>query len=164
MFSSRFSVILQNTGNGMDSEYYSHLLIEHGIRPTANRIVVMRTLSKAGRPLSMTEIEDLLVTIDKSNIFRTLMLLREHHAVHVIEGGSEGVRYELCHSHDDDLDTDTHAHFYCESCHRTFCLDQTPVPEITLPDGFAKTTINYMVKGICPECSIKKNSKTHHLR
>ena len=103
----------------MNSDSFCELLVDHGIRPTANRILVVKTLERAGRPLSMSEIEEMLVTIDKSIVSRTLALLREHHAVHVIEGAHEGVRYELCHSHDEHADTDTHAHFYCECCHRT---------------------------------------------
>lgn len=136
----------------MTPEHFAELLAEHGIRPTANRILVVRTLEQAGRPLSMTEIEQRLVTIDKSIVSRTLALLREHHAVHVIEGAQEGVRYELCHSSHKDEDDDLHVHFYCEQCHRTFCLDGVPVPEVCLPDGFSLSTANYLVKGTCPHC------------
>jgi Fur family ferric uptake transcriptional regulator len=139
----------------MGAEFYSDLLLKHEIRPTANRILVVKTMEEAGRPLSMMEIEERLVTIDKSIVSRTLTLLREHHAVHVIEGAHEGLRYEICHSHHEDADTDTHAHFYCESCHRTFCLDHVPVPEVLLPDGFKVITTSFLAKGICPECAEK---------
>ena len=139
----------------MNSDSFCELLLDHGIRPTANRILVVKTLERAGRPLSMSEIEEMLVTIDKSIVSRTLALLREHHAVHVIEGAHEGVRYELCHSHDEHADTDTHAHFYCECCHRTFCLDGIPVPEMEVPEGFVLSTASFMAKGLCPACSAK---------
>ena len=36
------------------------LMQEHGIRPTAGRVLVLRTLLAEGRPLSMTEIETVL--------------------------------------------------------------------------------------------------------
>lgn len=142
----------------MKTDYYARLLSEHGIRPTANRILVVRTLEESMRPLSMTEIEDRLVTIDKSIVSRTLALLREHHAVHVIEGAQEGVRYELCHCHDDEEDSDTHAHFYCEQCHRTFCLDNVPVPQVQVPEGFLIVTASLLAKGLCPEC----RKRPHH--
>ena len=127
------------------------LLVSHGIRPTANRILIAQALEKAGRPVSLTELEMMTDTIDKSGIFRTLTVFREHHLVHTIEDG-EAVRYELCHSHDHAQDDDLHPHFYCEKCHRTFCLDGISIPSVPLPEGFSQETVNYIIKGRCPEC------------
>ena len=131
------------------------LLEEHGIKPTANRIVVVKVLVAALHPMTLSELEYKILTIDKSNIFRALTLFREHRLVHVIEGGPEGVRYELCHSHDHDHDDDLHPHFYCERCQQTYCLNYTETPEIPLPKGFVKTSANLMIKGICPDCQSK---------
>ena len=84
----------------MSSEESIKRLERHGIKPTSNRIVVVRALETAGRPLSLLELETKIQTIDKSGVFRALTLFREHHLVHVIEDGGDGVRYELCHSHE----------------------------------------------------------------
>ena len=130
------------------------LLSSHDIKPTANRIVVAKTLAAAERPMSLTELEYKILSIDKSGVFRALTLFREHHLVHVIEDGGDGVRYELCHSHDGhNEDDDQHVHFYCERCHRTFCLPDTPIPTVKLPAGYRLSSINYMAKGLCPDCS-----------
>jgi Fur family ferric uptake transcriptional regulator len=103
--------------------------------------------------MSLSELEYKILSIDKSGVFRTLTLFREHNLVHVLEDGGDGVRYELCHSHDGHQeDDDQHVHFYCEHCHRTFCLHDTPIPAIKLPEGYVAQSINYMVKGVCPEC------------
>ena len=102
----------------MNNEKCTKWLIEHGIKPTANRIVIARALASADRPMSMTELEESILTIDKSNIFRALTTFKEHHFVHVIEDGSDGVRYELCRSHSRQNDEDVHVHFFCECCHR----------------------------------------------
>ena len=139
----------------MEENKYTVLLDEHDIKPTANRLIVLRTLDGAGRPMSLTELENKIQTIDKSGIFRTLSLFREQHLVHVIEDGGDGVRYELCHSHHDEIDDDLHVHFYCEQCHQTYCPDHIPVPGIELPEGFIMSSVNYMVKGICPHCAFK---------
>ena len=137
----------------MSGEECETLLASHGIKPTANRIVVAKTLAAAERPMSLSELEYKILSIDKSSVFRVLTLFREHHLVHVIEDGGDGVRYELCHSHDGHAeDDDQHVHFYCERCHRTFCLHDTPIPTVSLPEGYRLTSINYMVKGLCPEC------------
>ena len=69
-----------------------------------------------------------------------------------MEDGNDIVRYELCHSHSEEEDEDIHVHFYCEHCHRTFCLNEIPVPHVNLPTGYRQTAVNYMIKGICPDC------------
>ena len=111
-----------------------------------------KALETAQRPLSLMELETRIKTIDKSGIFRALTLFREHHMVHVIEDGGDGVRYELCRSHDDEHDDDMHVHFFCEVCRQTYCLDNIKIPPVELPGGFVMNTVNYMVKGTCPNC------------
>lgn len=128
------------------------ILTRHGVKPTANRILVAKALETAGRPLSLSELEAKIKTIDKSGVFRALTLFREHHLVHVIEDGGDGVRYELCRSHDCEHDDDIHVHFYCERCRRTYCLDDIKIPPVQLSGGFVMNSVNYMVKGICPTC------------
>lgn len=128
------------------------LLEHHGVKPTANRLLIARALQDANRPLSLMELETQLETIDKSNVFRALAAFREAHLVHVLEDAGDGVRYELCHSHDEEHDDDVHVHFYCTHCHKTYCLEDTPVPPVAVPEGFNPESVSYLVKGICPEC------------
>ncbi len=132
------------------------LLEHHGVKPTSNRIVIVKALAADDHATSMSELESQIVTIDKSGIFRTLMLFKAHHLVHAVEDGGNTVLYELCTSHSDDEDDDMHVHFYCESCHRTFCLYGTPIPSVDIPDGFEMDSVNYMIKGLCPNCARKK--------
>ena len=127
------------------------LLERHGIKPTANRLLIVRALSERRHPMSMIELETVLETVDKSVISRTLSLFRERRLVHVLE--DDGVRYELCHSDDEDHDDDMHVHFHCLSCGRTFCLESIPVPAVPVPDGYRTVTANYMLKGYCPACA-----------
>ena len=129
-----------------------HLLEEHGIKATPNRLLVARALAGAGRPLSLMELEAQLETIDKSAIFRTLGAFKDAHLVHVLEDSGEGVRYELCHSHHEDHDDDVHVHFYCTKCHRTYCLEDIPVPPVQVPEGYEVESVSYLLKGVCPEC------------
>lgn len=132
------------------------MLQRHGIKPTANRILLVEALAGEQRPMSLMELEEQIATIDKSNIFRALAVFRAHHLVHTIEDGADVVRYELCcaepHTDDDD---DMHVHFFCESCHRTSCMPHINIPRIPLPEGYSMHSINYMVKGICPDCAHK---------
>lgn len=125
---------------------------ECGIRPTAVRLLVARTLSEANAPLSLLDIETKLDTAPKSTIFRTLSLFQQHHIVHTIEDGSGSLKYELCHCNDNHLHNEMHTHFYCEKCHRTYCLKETHIPHVELPDGFQMNSANYIIKGVCAEC------------
>ncbi|MBR1416054.1 MAG: transcriptional repressor [Prevotella sp.] len=140
----------------MKQEECVHLLSEHGIKPTANRIVVVRTLALSARPLTMAELEERILSIDKSGIFRTVTLFREHHLVHAVEDGIGALRYELCHSHGGDEDDDLHVHFFCERCQRTFCLDGVPVPQVAVPPGYLVTSASHLVRGVCPDCENAK--------
>ncbi len=135
------------------------LLESHGVKTTPNRLIVAGALLAGKRPLSLMELEDIIGTIDKSGIFRSLTLFKEHHLVHTIEDGGDGTRYELCLSHNPELDEDTHIHFFCERCHRTFCIEDLLIPPVTLPEGYSATTVNYLVKGICPQCSDYNHGK-----
>jgi Fur family ferric uptake transcriptional regulator len=47
-------------------------------------------------------------------------------------------------------------HFYCERCHRTFCINEMPIPPILLPEGYRLHSINYMAKGLCPQCAAER--------
>ena len=126
----------------MGKEQCVSFLTEHGIKPTANRIVIAETLASADCPMSVKELEYRILSIDKSNIFRTLMLFKEHHLVHVIEDGDGGLKYELCLSRDHKVDEDEHLHFFCERCHKTICLHEIPVPIVSLPAGYESNDIS----------------------
>lgn len=136
----------------MEETSIDALLSKAGIRPTSNRILVLRTLIGNNSPMSMSDIETRLDTLDKSSVFRVLTLLQSHGLIHAVEDGRGIVRYEPCNVRDTDSDNDLHAHFYCERCHKVYCFENIPTPVVELPDGFSVRTINYMLKGICPTC------------
>ena len=110
----------------MSIEELSNILEEHGIKATANRLLVAKALNDSPHPLRL---------------------------VHSIEGSPEGTRYEICRSHDAGHDEDAHVHFLCVKCHRTICLEKIPIPLVSLPDGYIMESSSYIIKGICPDCS-----------
>ena len=132
------------------------MLASHGIRPTANRIVVVQAMARHQGSYSLAELEQEIGTIDKSGIFRTLTVFKENHLVHVLEGSGDVVRYELCLSHDHEQDDDTHVHFYCEQCGKTICMPALAIPPVDLPREYEMHTVNYVVKGLCPSCRAKQ--------
>ncbi len=127
-------------------------LEKKGVRVTSIRILVLNALMNASGTMSLGDLESALETVDKSSIFRTLELFVKKHVVHAIDDGSGSVKYEVCEGEDECTLADMHTHFYCESCHRTFCLKDISAPIVSLPQGFQANSINYIIKGICPEC------------
>lgn len=137
----------------MVKEKFVPVLQKRGIKATANRLLILAELERAERPLSAHELVSRLGTIDKSGISRTLQLFGSHHLIHIVQS-VDGALYELCHA--DDIgqhDDDTHVHFYCEECGRTFCIDNTPIPEVELPEGYRPRSATYIIKGVCAECA-----------
>ena len=131
-----------------------------GIKPTAMRILVYLAIARSRHPVSLKDLEESMVTADRSTIFRTLTLMHDNHVIHAIEDGSGAMKYELCHSDKaHDADEDQHPHFYCESCRRTFCLHEVPFPEVGLPRGYLATAWNFLIKGTCAECLARGRHK-----
>lgn len=132
------------------------ILSQKGVKPTANRVLVLRSLLAAEHPISLSEMEDILPTMDKSSIFRTLSLFLENHVTHKID--DEGTtKYEVCHSEKECDLSDMHPHFHCEICHQTICLHESQIPVIKLPNGYLMESVNYMIKGICDKCASKRS-------
>ena len=118
------------------NERLERLLINKGIRPTALRILIFRTLQEKENALSLADLEAELKTVDKSTIYRTLSVLLQHTLIHSIDDG-EGIT--------------------CEHCHRTYCFRGMPVPKVNVPEGFQIHSANYMLMGLCPECEKYKH-------
>ncbi len=129
------------------------LLQAHGVRPTGNRVLVARALLEAGTPLSLSDLEAELGTVDKSNIFRALMLFRECRLVHTLEDETGSLHYEICSSGADDADDDLHVHFFCRRCRKMSCLGGLPIPAVEVPAGYRPEAATYVVKGLCPKCA-----------
>ena len=130
-------------------------LERRGVKPTANRVLVMEAILSAQRAVSLADIEAILGTVDRSSVFRTLGLFVKHHVVHAIDDGSGSVKYEACDSRDDCSVADMHTHFYCTHCHRTLCMRGLPVPVVHLPENFILESVNYVMKGVCADCAKK---------
>ncbi len=122
------------------------------VKPTANRILVLRALAEAGRPVSLSDLEAQIATMDKSSVFRTLAMFLERDIVHSFEDGRGIVNYELCPEEGHCDHSDAHIHFYCESCHRSYCMEHIEPDMVRVPEGFEPLSYSFVIKGICPEC------------
>ena len=139
------------------AERAEELLKKGDVKPTSNRLLVLRELLTARRPMSLMDIEDAIETMERSSVLRVLTLLTRHDVIHTLEDGRGVTRYEICHGESHCTPADMHAHFYCEKCGRTICFEEIPTPAISIPGGFEIRSVNYMLKGICPECRDNSN-------
>ncbi len=137
----------------MESREIINRLEQKGIKPTANRILVYKTLAAKAMPMSLRNLEEVMVSMDKSSIFRTLTLFLEHDVVHAFEDGRGVLNYELCGEEGECHHHDGHIHFYCESCQRSFCLEDIHIPGFDLPAGFHPHSVSFVIKGECPKCA-----------
>lgn len=140
-------------GGEIMSDSVMKKLRSRNIKPTPNRLLVAEAVMSASSPVSLADLEGILETVDKSSIFRTLNLFLAHHLVHVIDDGSGSLKYEVCTGEEECSVDDMHVHFFCEKCHKTTCLTSIPIPSVELPEGFVMDSANYIIKGICRDCS-----------
>lgn len=134
---------------------YNELLDRHGVRPTSVRILAYKVMQEFQDTFSLADLETALETVDKSSISRTLNIFVEHHLLHKIEDGDGVTQYCLCHNDHVCEAEELHCHFYCEKCHKTYCLDKIHIPVVQCPEGYELRQIDYLLKGLCPHCSHK---------
>lgn len=146
----------------MDISEAEALLINHGIRPTAVRTLLIRTLYSQEAPVSTLQIEKILDTVDRSTISRSLVLMHGEGLLHAVDDGSGSLKYEICRGRQqhDGFDSDLHGHFHCTICGRTLCLHDISIPDLHLPEEYEVRGATLMLTGICPKCS-KRQHQDH---
>ncbi len=119
-------------------------LRSYGIRPTAIRLMIFKCISEFGSAFSFDDISDVLETIDRSTIFRTLNTFENSGLIHKFEDGLGHSKYCLSMSN--------HVHVSCKCCGKTFCLPIHSHPQFSLPENFQIEEIKYVITGICQDC------------
>ena len=71
---------------------YLNKLSFRDIKPTAIRLLILRTMMEMKRAVPLTDLEAKLDTVDKSTIFRTLSLFLSHHLIHGVDDGSGSLK------------------------------------------------------------------------
>lgn len=125
-------------------------LEEHGVKPTAVRILVWKACARKKESFSLNDMEESMPEMDRSSIFRALRLFTDHHLLHEINDGTGHQKYCVCRC--EDSHHLNHVHFTCRKCGKTYCLEDYTIPIVELPDGFAMQEAEYVIKGVCPKC------------
>jgi len=125
-----------------------------GLSRTAQRMVVLKIMIQAERPLSVGDILKLTdpgQRINKVTIYRILSSFRENKIIRELPTDRGGNLYEMACRHNP-----IHPHFYCKSCRNMFCL-----PPITLSqtldwfvglNTFRIDDVYVHLSGLCRKC------------
>lgn len=88
----------------------------------------------------------LLPGLGQATVYRAIHHFCEKELVSPIELPGEPTRYEWHR-------TDEHAHFRCDACERTYCIDGECIElRANLPEGFVLKDHQIFLTGLCPEC------------
>jgi Fur family transcriptional regulator, ferric uptake regulator len=151
----------------MKPAYLSHLpeaetaIRATGERLTQPRVAVLACLLASGSATSHLDVAGMLAdhhAVDRVTVYRVLEWLVKQGIAHRIAGDDRVWRFMVNtqtpaksapsgqHGH--------HAHFTCQTCGQTFCLDKSaPKVDVKLPKGFRTSEVDLMVRGRCAQCA-----------
>lgn len=127
-------------------------LSKRNVRPTAMRELVMEALIEQKTAISLSDLEMKFKKADRVTLYRTLKTFEENKLIHHIDDGTGSIKYALCAESCQCEPEDLHVHFLCKKCHKTYCLNDIPIPSVILPANFELEGINMVVNGICENC------------
>lgn len=132
------------------------MLQSHGLRRTIIRTQILELFMKNSHAMSAADLlEQMDSSQDRVTVYRALTSFEKKGILHKASEDGQGIKYALCnHSCPDESHTEKHAHFVCDECHHTYCLEKVTVPEINLSDSFKVNAVNYTLSGICKDCNI----------
>ena len=121
--------------------YIKGRLHECGLRCTEPRRCIVEALEKGPH----THAQLLEATgLDRVTVYRNLQALQKAGLVYRVPvEGSENV-YVLCRE-----GNSFHAHFFCERCHRAYCLEPGT---FWLTGAWSEGVKRVLLVGVCPEC------------
>jgi len=127
------------------------LIHEAGLRATAPRVAVLRTLVGSPKPLSHSEVIGAVGSNewDQATLYRNLLKLVEAKLARVASQMGGITRYEVR----DDDDPHVHPHFSCQTCGKVECLPEARVGgrvEVRWHRSLAESQLQLI--GQCPDC------------
>jgi len=133
-----------------------HMLKEHEFRKTDFRLDVLQVLKKyEGQAIASQVIERALGEHDRITLYRTLKSFEQKGLIHQSFSLTGQVKYALCqHLCNEESHHDRHAHFHCDQCRETTCLDDlSETKSYQVPQGFQVRDIQVTLSGTCQQCS-----------
>ena len=129
------------------------LLQERGIRPSIQRVEVLRYLMGVTTHPSVDTIYQALQeqypNMSRTTVYNTLELLDSKGLVLTLDFGEGFLRY--------DATTEPHSHFMCNACGQVTDIFESPKDcESMLPKGYVLKGAALYLHGLCNHCAQKK--------
>jgi Fur family ferric uptake transcriptional regulator len=132
---------------------YDELLRQRGLRPTRQRVAVLRSLGSEPNDATAQQIHARLRTgserVGLATVYRTLALLSEHGVVDALMHHPGEACYRLCGD-------GHHHHLVCDECHRVVELGDCELEDWlerrAAEHGFTVAAHSVEVSGTCAEC------------
>lgn len=125
----------------------------HGLRKTIFRKELLSLFYNSSSSLTADEIKNTITSTDKVTVYRALEAFEKSGLIHKVPDKSNLTRYAICHSDcSASKHVHNHAHFICNECNETFCIDDMEVPVVKNHKGFVIKKTKLTLEGTCPKC------------
>ena len=135
----------------MNQQSAYEYLMDHGVKPSVQRLAVMEYLMMHHTHPTADEIYSALIqkipTLSKTTVYNTLKLFVEHGAVRMLTIDEKNAMF--------DADTSSHAHFLCTCCNKVYDLSLNASKLhrcVVIPENFNVEEVSVYVRGICKAC------------
>ena len=129
-------------------------LVEHGIKPSVQRIEIMHYLMTHFTHPTVEEVYKALLpkipTLSRTTVYNTLRMFSEHNAAQMITINEHRVCY--------DGDVSLHAHFICKCCRKVYDIFDEVSDVVNRKElaGHQIDDVQLYYKGVCKECREKQ--------
>jgi len=122
-------------------------------KKTAASQAILQLIQQSPVALSASEIGARLpIVCDRVTVYRVLDRMVDEDIAHKIATAEGVTKYASCPPHGV-VHFHHHAHFECDRCQQTQCLNEVEIPFLELPEGFQMREAQLVVRGICAQCS-----------
>ena len=139
---------MENNGN-----YLRTKLLDNGIKPTYQRIVILDYLENHHIHPTVDDIyrnlAPKLTTLSRTTIYNTVKVFVKAGIVSELNIDNSELRY--------DITTETHGHFKCDKCGKIYNFNTENTVESSDLKGFKINSTNILINGICKDCLKKEN-------
>ncbi len=128
-------------------------LKSHGIRPSVQRVAIMKYLMEHHtHPTAETiyvDLRETVPTLSRTTVYNTLQLLASCHAINILSIDKRNMHY--------DGRTDPHAHFLCQCCGKIVDVevDAHLHEHLYSSEQFKVEQVELNYTGVCHECARK---------
>ena len=135
-------------------------LKSHGIRPSVQRVAIMKYLMEHHtHPTAETiyvDLRETVPTLSRTTVYNTLQLLASCHAINILSIDKRNMHY--------DGRTEPHAHFLCQCCGKIVDVevDAHLHEHLYSSEQFKVEQVELNYTGVCHECARKAQASSEN--